>query len=90
MPRYVVSYDLLGEEGERNNDYSELDRKLGADPFNAKRLLHSVWGLSSNSTLDSLYSDIFTISEFRINDRLVVVQIDDIIAHKPINKASSF
>lgn len=85
MPRYIVSYDLRGEA--RDKTYEALEKEFEGT-YKAKRLLESVWGLSSELTLDQLYDDLIRL--VNIGDGLLVVCIGRARGFGIENKLSSF
>ena len=85
MPKYIVSYDLRGEE--RGEDYTKLEKTL-KDTYRAKRLLQSVWGLSSELTYIQLYT---RIKRFvKPGDGIMLVHITAGRGSGLENKLSSF
>ena len=85
MAKYIVSYDLRGKE--REKDYAKLEEEL-EDTYEAKRLLQSVWGLSSELPYKELYDDIKRL--IKKGDGLIVVCMGSVIGRGLENKLSSF
>ena len=85
MAKYIVSYDLRGED--RENDYAKLEREL-EDTYNAKRLLQSEWGLSSDLTPLQLHTRIKRL--LRFEDGLMVLRVIRGKGSGLENKLSSF
>lgn len=67
--KYIVSYDLRGDD--RDDDYKKLEKEL-VNEYDAKHLLDSVWGLSSDLTYKQLYRRIKRFT--KVKDRLIVIR----------------
>ena len=81
---YIVSYDLRGKN--RDNDYEKMEKEL-EDTFNAKRLLQSVWGLSSDLTDKKLHTHLKRF--VKVGDGLLVVRKGAWVGSGLDNKLSS-
>ena len=85
--KFIVSYDLRGEKRDENYDTLEWELK---NSFNAKSLLDSVWGLSSNFSYDQLFDAIYKLPCIRAGDRLIVIDVRSAKGIDLKNKLSSF
>ena len=85
--KYIVSYDLRGDD--RKEDYTKLEKELETE-YNAKRLLQSVWGLSSELTYVQILTKIKELSFIKVGDGLLVIRVEVGRGSNLENKLNSF
>ena len=83
--RYIVSYDLEGEN--RRTDYGKLEERLETK-YKAKRLLQSVWGLSSTLSRNEIFNDLKKLT--KIGDGIFIIRVGNGNETGLENKFSSF